>query len=105
MAAAPATVLPVTSIGFSPAVSGAATSAASIACAEPACWSMTPVRSAGRVAPARSWSQSTSIRIRSARLRCSWAQISTTAAVFDSLRASTRSTGLRPRRMPRLVHW
>ena len=65
VAAAPATVLPVTSIGLSPLVSGAATRASSIECAEPACWSMTPVRSAGRVAPARSWSQRTSIRIRS----------------------------------------
>ena len=53
---------PVTSIGASGPVSAPSTSAPSIACAEPDCWSSTPVRSAGRVAPARSWSQSTSIR-------------------------------------------
>ena len=71
--------------GASRPVSAPATSASSIACAEPDCWSMTPVRSAGRVAPARSWSQSTSIRSRSARLRCSAPTIATTAAVLDSL--------------------
>ena len=59
--------------------------------------STTPRRSTGRVAAARSWSQSTSIRSRSPRLRCSTCTIWVSASVLASLRASTRSTGLRPR--------
>ena len=99
----PATVRPVTSSGSRPAVAGSASRAARTAWAEPDSWSSTPRRSTGRVALARSWSQSTSIRSRSPRLRCSADTMATVAVVFASDRASTRSTGERPRRMPRLV--
>ena len=51
-----------------PAVAGSASSAARTAWAEPASRSITPRRSTGSVALARSWSQSTSIRIRVAEV-------------------------------------